>query len=255
MFLRNFFVALQFLTVFPAPRLRKFSAQDEEKAIFWYPTVGFIVGLITAVTFLLSTKIFIHVSRLPVVFAILTSFCITGALHIDGLADTADGLLSGQNNPKKKLAIMKDSRIGTMGVLAIVIFLMMKIEIMSLLPNNFIWKIFLLEPVLGKFAINIAMKRLPYVSINSKLLTRFKDVVPQWFFGLSAGAVFLIPCIVLSNYIGIIIGALLLAANEIFLRWIKKSVGGCTGDIYGAINELNGLFLSFFIYTFLKVAV
>lgn len=239
---RAFWVALQFLTILPTPAFKTFSAQDEEKAVYWYPVVGVIVGSASVAVLLLSYWLTDEV-RLSVLLAILVSILITGALHIDGLTDSADALFSSKSDPKAKLMIMKDSRIGTMGTLALIIYLLFKWELLSLLPFELIWKSLLLEPILGKFFIFLVMKQLPYVSINSKLLTRFQNIIPNWWYGVSFGFIFTVPFLVYPFNVAAWVLVFSLAGTALFMRWAKKSLGGATGDIYGTTQELVGLLI------------
>ncbi len=245
--LRHFFVALQFLTVLPTPSFTSFSAHDEEKALHWHPVVGALVGIIDSGVFLLLYFIS-HDMRLSVLFAMLTDVCITGAFHHDALADAADALFSSKADRETKLLIMKDSRIGTMGSLALIFYILLKWQLLSSLPFQLIWKTLLLEPILGKFFVHIAMKHLPYISINSKMLTRFTNVISQrWYifahlciitFSVAMYPLYIALSVITTMYIGAIL----------YIRWIKKDLGGATGDIYGTLQELTGLFIIFACY-------
>ena len=239
---RTFWVALQFLTILPTPAFKTFSAKDEEKAVYWYPVVGAIVGSIVVAIFLLCYWLTNEI-MLSVLLAILANILITGALHIDGLADSADALLSSKSERKAKLLIMKDSRIGTMGALVLIFYLLLKWELLSLLPFELIWKSLFLEPILGKFFIFLVMKQLPYVSINSKLLTRFQNIIPNWWYGVSFGFIFTFPFLVYPFNTAAWVIVISLAGTALFMRWAKKSLGGATGDIYGTTQELVGLLI------------
>lgn len=241
--IRAFWVALQFLTIFPTPAFKTFSAKDEEKAVYWYPLVGAIVGGIVVAVFLLTQR-FTHETRLSVLVAMLMNIVITGALHLDGLTDSADALFSSKADPKTKLMIMKDSRIGTMGSLALIFYLFLKWELLSLLPFELIWKNFLTEPILGKFFIYLVMRHLPYVSINSKLLTRFQNIIPHWWYGASLGFILIIAFLVYPFNAAAWIIFVTFTGVALFMRWSKKSLGGATGDIYGTTQELVGLFIA-----------
>lgn len=239
---RAFWVALQFLTILPTPALKTFSAKDEEKAIYWYPLIAAILGSAVAVAYLLLYRLTQEI-RLSVLLAMVTNILITGALHVDGLTDSADALFSSQPNRKKKLTIMKDSRIGTMGALTLMLYLLLKWELLSLLPSTLIWKSLLLEPILGKFFIFLVIRRLPYVSINSKLLTRFQNIIPNWWYGISLSSIVLFPFLIYPFKTAILVIVVSFAGVALFMQWVKRSLGGATGDIYGTTQELVGLLI------------
>jgi adenosylcobinamide-GDP ribazoletransferase len=118
--MRNFISALQFITILPVGRNVTF---NPPKMIPHFPIVGLVLGILTA----LFDSVVISLWSKPVASLLDVIFLavLTGAFHIDGLGDTADGLL-GQRSREKSLAIMKDSRLGTMGLVAVVFGLSLK---------------------------------------------------------------------------------------------------------------------------------
>ena len=111
-----FFGALMFLTRVPVERYYVFRTEDLPRATKYFPIVGLMIGLLAGLV-LLSAQLFV-----PPVVAVLSSMgvtvLVTGALHEDGLADAADGLIGG-HEPEQRLAIMKDSRLGTYGAMVL----------------------------------------------------------------------------------------------------------------------------------------
>src|ERR1700722_5222356 len=110
---RHFWNALRFLTVIPAPDAERVEDDWLIHAAKYFPLVGIIVGGFSAVVLLLAAKIW-NGMLLPPLLAIAAGIALTGALHEDGLADTADGFGGGRSRAGR-LTIMKDSRIGTYG--------------------------------------------------------------------------------------------------------------------------------------------
>ena len=118
--MRHFISAIQFITILPVGRADTF---EPAKMIPYFPIVGLFLGLLTALFDQLATALWSRpvASLLDIIFLAV----ITGAFHLDGLGDSADGLL-GQRSKERVLAIMKDSRLGTMGLVAIVFGLALK---------------------------------------------------------------------------------------------------------------------------------
>src|SRR3990167_5989446 len=119
--MKYFLIALQFLTRIPVKIKDKTEDRDYGYSMAWFPTVGLILGLILALVFKLAIVLFNP--AIAVVLAITAYMFLTGALHIDGLSDACDGLYGGKGDKIKTLEIMKDSRIGTIGALALVLYI------------------------------------------------------------------------------------------------------------------------------------
>ena len=116
--LRLFLTAVQFLTRLPVPSLKDFAPEWITASARYYPLVGQIVGAISGLVLVYAGKAW--GGAIPAVLAVLAGILVTGAFHEDGLGDTADGLGGGRDKATR-LAIMKDSRIGTYAALALVI--------------------------------------------------------------------------------------------------------------------------------------
>ncbi len=114
--LNLFLIALGFFTRIPVPDNLDFSQQKLNQASRYFTLVGWVIGLITAMSFYLASWVLPNPAA--VIIALGIGFMVTGGFHEDGLADTADGLGGGWT-PQKKLTIMKDSRIGSYGALAL----------------------------------------------------------------------------------------------------------------------------------------
>ena len=119
----TFPLALTFFTKVPWPRPVVAGPEDLARSLFWFPWVGAILGLI----FLGAWSILLKVLPHPAAAALLLCLTvwITGGLHLDGLADTVDGL-GGGRDPEARRHIMKDSRVGAFGVLALILALLLK---------------------------------------------------------------------------------------------------------------------------------
>ena len=232
--MRNFISAIQFITILPVGRPEEFNPQ---KIIPYFPLVGLLLGLMLAVFDHLALMLWSKpvVSILDVVFMA----AVTGAFHIDGLGDTADGLF-GQRPKERTLAIMKDSRLGTMGLVAIAAGLAIKWGgIAGLASSRFLFLV--LVPAYARGAMLFGMRFLEYGRPEGGTGSDFfkEKLTNAAFWGLS------IP-VVLSLFTGwkmilLNIGFIFLVAVIVF--YYKKRMGGITGDMLGAMGEATESFL------------
>ena len=231
-------LAFQFLTRIPLPHRTAVDTSHLGAASAWFPLVGLFIGeLLAAGNYLLS-----GVFSPPVVAALLLALAtaVTGGLHLDGLMDTADGLL-GSRDPARSLAIMRDSRVGAMGVLAAVLILLLKWTLLVSWieqPFNGSHSAFLLMPTLGRWSMVYALYGYPYarkegglgrpfsqgVKLRHLLLATLITLLVSWFWGKTSGLIVML---------GVGAAAVLVAHS------IARRIGGLTGDVYGAINEVS----------------
>ncbi len=154
---------------------------------------------------------------------------------MDGLADTADGFYSGA--PKEKIReIMKDSRTGAMGVIAIAsVFLIKSSALYTALESGYLYPL-LLAPIAGRCAMLIAMSRFTYTSgeggIGRVFTENKKSEHAAW-----AGAFLFIFGIILAGIYGVVIAILVISYVFVFGAWSTRKIGGMTGDTYGALCE------------------
>ncbi len=233
--MRNLISALQFITILPLGKAETF---DPPKMIPYFPLVGILLGLLVALFD--SVVIRFWAPQVAALLDIILLAVLTGAFHIDGLGDTADGLL-GPRPRDKALEIMKDSRIGTMGLVAILFGLALKWGgIANLDAHRSI--ILIMIPAYARAGILFGMRYLPYGRPEGTGKPFFKDKLSiKHFWGL------LLP-VVLSLIIGLKAIWLNLAFVIIIvsiLFFYKKRAGCITGDMLGAMTEITeaGLFL------------
>jgi adenosylcobinamide-GDP ribazoletransferase len=221
--------ALQFLTILPLGRSKDFPAQ---KMAAYFPVAGLIVGLLLVCTDNVFQQLFPGhiVSLLDVIFLAI----VTGALHLDGLADTADGLFS-HRPPEKILGIMKDSRVGTMGLLAIIVVLAVKWAGIGALEGH--RNVFLVViPAFSRGAFTVAMQCLPYIRPEGGTASAFFSEKKD----LAACRWTLLPlalCL-LAGPKGLFLMGLFIGIVGLVLFYYKKRLGGITGDMVGALGEV-----------------
>jgi adenosylcobinamide-GDP ribazoletransferase len=229
---KSFLAALQFLTIFPWPRRRDRSAGDIGEGASFFPLVGFLLG---GILVLLNSfvKPFVPGVLLSVALVALLTWLSRG-LHLDGLADTFDGLGAGGER-ERVLKIMNDSHIGVFGVLAVVLLLLFKVRAVELMDAER-WRALLIAPVLGRWAMVLLGYRSKAAKegLGSTLIAhmRGKHLIVATLTTLVLAVVFLE-----ITGIAIMIG---IAVFTIACKtYFHRRLGGVTGDIFGAVGELS----------------
>jgi adenosylcobinamide-GDP ribazoletransferase len=146
-------IAFNLLTTLPVRAPADWREGDSGRAAGWYPFVGMVVGGLVALAYVLLG---LHFSPLVTgALALTLSVALTGGLHLDGLADCCDGLLHA-SNPKRRLEIMKDSRMGAFGGIGMTLALILKVSTLASLPTEKAVPVILLAATLGRWFIILA---------------------------------------------------------------------------------------------------
>ena len=155
---------------------------------------------------------------------------------MDGLSDTADGLLSARPR-ERALEIMRDSHVGAMGVIAIVCVLMLKFAAVASLPAAELWRTALLMPVAGRAALVVTIALLPYARPEGGLAAPFyrrrSMLAAVW-----AEVILLLTAWLVLDMAGLVAACASLAAVLIFSVYTWRRIGGATGDTLGAACEI-----------------
>lgn len=247
--LRLFFTALQFLTRLPIPRWVGFDPAWLARCAPYFVPVGALVGVISAAV-LWGTAL-IWPPAVAVGLAMATSIYLTGGFHEDGLADTCDGL-GGAVSRERALVIMKDSRLGSYGALGLVLVLGLKAAALTALLGAGAWAAALLlvwAQGLSRAVAVVLMALLPYGGdvehAKAKPLamggSRGDLALTAAFAALLCAAAFaLLP----AHAPGLLTGLALAAALLVWMaRWLRRRLGGYTGDALGASQQLGELAL------------
>ena len=232
-----FLIAVGFLTRIPIPKKTDFSEQKLNHASRYFPAVGWLVGIFTAGLF--STFEIAFSKTIAVIFSLLFAILLTGAFHEDGLIDTADGLGGGWSKDQK-LEIMKDSRIGTYGAIAIWFSLSLRLIFLTEIDNTFL--AFLIAHPLSRstatgflyFSSHVrsdnTSKAKPLAQKQNKM-----DFLVSQTTGIST-------LILINSHALLLLGSLI--AFGILWGWfLKKQLGGFTGDTLGATQQLSEILI------------
>lgn len=235
--------ALRFITVLPAGPT---GAYHPREMVPFFPAVGLVVGLMLAGVDAACAGILDRPAAAAVDVVFLAA--VTGAFHLDGLADTADGLFSHKDR-QAALSIMKDSRIGVMGAAAVACLLLVKYGAFSalLLSESAGWRRFLVLlaiPAYARSAMLLGIRFLPYARPEGGTGAALFAVPlsPPDFWGLFA-------CVLLSLLLGwpaLMINTVFFASCACLILFYRRRVGGVTGDMLGAMSEITETLLLLF---------
>lgn len=228
-----FWIALQFLSSLPITLPGMPKPQELGRSLLFYPLVGALFGgVLWGVSALLAgTPLMLHAALLLTVWVMLS-----GGLHLDGLADSADAWLGGFGDRERTLTIMKDPRSGPIAVVTLVLVLLLKFCALLALVEQQQAMALLIVPLIGRSALLGVFLTTPYVRAGG-LGQALADHLPRkagwWVLVLSAAV-----CVALAGYAGL--WALMLAIlGFVWLRRVMmRRLAGTTGDTAGALLEL-----------------
>lgn len=237
--MKHFLIALQFLTVFPV-KLKEAGEKDFGKSLRYFPLVGTIIGLILAVSLFLFSRIFPDIISRLLILVILV--VITGAIHLDGFADTCDGLY-GSRERRKVLEIMRDSHIGAIGAVGLILLLLLKFGLLYSIPYFLLGRSLIVMATLGRWFQVLACCLCGYAEGGGKGKYFVKYAKKREFIFSSLFSLAVVT--VVMNIKGI---ALFILSTMVILpivSYIKRRIGGMTGDTIGAIAEASEVIILF----------
>lgn len=234
-YLRSFYIALSFLTRIATPLSGDVTQKQIGQSIIFYPVVGAVIGLILFSLVQLITFFSTDFSSdILAAVLLIVWVLITGGLHLDGLADSADAWIGGLNDRQRTLDIMKDPYCGPIAVAVIVLLLLLKWVALSHLLKTQNPAFLIVVPMLARAIIVVFFMTTLYVRDNG-LGSAFSDFMPE---ENSLWPVLLI-CAVSYLILGGFFSILLVALALIGLRMMMiKRLGGMTGDTLGASVEI-----------------
>lgn len=234
--LNTFLAAVIFLTRLPVGRFYQFREEEVALSTIYFPVVGSLIGLAGGLALLTSAVV---PSFVAVLLSMLVTICLTGGLHEDGLADSADGLIGGLDR-ERRLEIMKDSRIGVYGALALWFSLTAKLVLVqTLLAASLVTAIraSVIAHCLGRLATVALLSALPYVRLEYSKSSHFGNKVT--FLHVAIVLVFgIILSLLLLHLQGVICWAIAIVVTFVCGLYFKDKIGGITGDCLGAANQL-----------------
>lgn len=231
--MKTLILMLQFFTRIPINKSIEVEENSFSNGIIYFPIVGLVIGLINGAVYFFAYRLFN--GAVAILWSLLSNLLITGALHLDGLADTCDGIYSARSKDKM-IEIMKDSRVGTNGVIAIFFDLMFRFCLLQRIGGTKLLALIIVLPIIARSILGLFI----YLSAkdgNGKGLgslflrdTSLKIALVTLLLGMFISTIFigyLVP-------IAFVVACVFVAA---FRKYILVKLGVITGDILGATIE------------------
>lgn len=231
--MRRFLIALQFLTILPVPSPRQYHPDDLGRATAWFPLAGLCIGGLLYLADLLLAPLFPRHLTDALLIALLA--LITGALHLDGVADLFDGLAA-RGDRGRFLSVMKDSRVGAVGVVGLVLVLLLKYAALLAVPIYLKRSALLLAPLLARMT--------QVVIMTGAQSARTDGLSAAFLNGMGVHQLSLvlacsIPLVwLLGHWAGLMALTLCILWGWMVRRHFTRRLGGITGDIIGFGSEI-----------------
>lgn len=226
--LRAYWLAQLFLTRIPAPELGSVSNEDPSRTALYYPVVGFVIGALFAS---IAWAFAVQPPMVGAAIVVTVWAGITGALHLDGLADSADAWLGGQGDPEKTHTIMKDSRVGTAALVTVSVVLLLKFSALVTHIEQQNIGVILLAPIIGRGMILLLFLTTDYVREQGLASEITKGLNRQ------AATVIVIVVLVVAAFASLSSTLCVLLGFLGMRQLMIKRLQGCTGDTTGALVE------------------
>lgn len=234
--MNSFLVGLQFLTRIHISNSTVWKDEEFGKSVMWFPVYGWMIGAFMCLIYFLMKPL--DMPYLTAFVIVLGELFLSGGTLADGLMDSSDGLFSGRSR-ERSLEIMKDSLIGSFGLLSMIIFINLYTLGLGSLDGS-LYPVLIAAPTLGRLNLVISICEYPYArpygmgkafsayrSNHAVAIASFFALLPALYFGfvyvLLAGA-----SLLLGLYLN---------------HWIVGKIGGTTGDTYGFVNQVTEVFL------------
>lgn len=252
--MNSFLIGLQFLTRLFIVKQSVWTEQSFGESVKYFPAVGAVLGLICAVVVGVVNYLCLPMFTGAIGFASL--IILTGGIHCDGLMDSADGLFSGRER-EKILDIMKDSRAGSFGVVAMILVAVLEVSTLAELARLSTWWLctaIYSAPIIARLMMVMTIGAFPYAR-PSGMGKAFADFTTRRTIIFAAGEslLLLLPLLIISEIF--FLSALTASLIALIVAWkfatfATEKIGGVTGDIYGAVTMLAELFV---LITFLLI--
>ncbi len=232
--MKNLLLALQFLTIIPV-KIKGIGKGSLAKSLIYFPLIGLLLGIALAVVNNLLQNLSFPEFSINIILVVLLMI-LTGGIHLDGLADSADAFLS-RKNEDEMLAIMRDSHIGVMGVLALISVVLLKIAFLSSIGISSKIAALILICVLSRWSMVFAIFLFPYARKEGKAKVFFEGINLKIF--VVAAIITSVLAFAAWKVKGLKVFTAVSIKSYTIQRFVNNKINGITGDTLGALCELN----------------
>jgi adenosylcobinamide-GDP ribazoletransferase len=231
---RDFARATMFLTRIPLEISADNAARPLAAAVRGFPLVGLVVGVIGAVVLLAANALGLP-QFASALLAIAATVAVTGGLHEDGLADTADGVMAGRDR-EDTLVIMRDSRIGAFGALALIVVIGLKTSALEAMEPASAAAALVAAEIGGRAVLPAVLWMVPAARTDGLGFDAGRPAQEELMLASALGGVFILIMLgIVTGIVAIVVGG---AVAALFTRIVAARVGGHTGDVLGAVQQL-----------------
>jgi len=232
--------AISFFSRIPIAKTTDFSAYPFHLSNAYFPAVGAIYALLVSIVFMLSDSV-LGESVVSIILMLVAGLLLTGALHEDGVADACDGFGGGYNK-KQYLAIMKDSHIGTYGVLGLIALFSLKVSLLSQLSTQgyvAFFSVIFCASVFSRFSALLLMQYSEYArdDESSKSSASSQRLPAQYLCVAFITALF--SLLLMPNMLILMMIIVVSLSTYLCKRYFDNKIGGYTGDCLGFLQQLN----------------
>ena len=231
--INDILLALQFLTIIPI-KIAKVDDKSIARSLIYYPLIGLLLGAILVAG--LALLLVLNFLMMPVsIILVVLLIIFTGGLHLDGLSDTFDALLS--RKPREEmLQIMRDSHAGVLGIVAVICVILLKIAILSSLSLASMTAGLLLMCVSSRWSMVFSIFLFSYARKDGKAKVFTEGITPRIF--IFATIIGLACAGLIAKFGGIFVFGISALGAYVIGKFVSRKLGGITGDTLGAANEI-----------------
>lgn len=233
--MKDFLQALSFLTILPVNQASLPEARGLARSMTFFPMVGLLIGLLLTVAYLILSFLFAKSLALWLTLGCLAF--LTRGLHLDGFADTIDGLAAG-GSKGKILEVMRDSRIGAFGVIGLILLIGAKYLALDQILEESVPRTLILMTVMGRNSMVWVCFRSPYARTGEGLAKPFAENLTSREMILSSASAIALG-LVIWGLEGVLVFVGIGFFSLVFRLFFLRKLNGITGDILGAANELS----------------
>ncbi len=231
--MKHLILAMQTMTRLPIHKQLDVTGEDYAKSVAWFPVTALSVGLVSALVYALT--LLLGIPYLAALLSVIAAALFTGGFHMDGFADVCDAFFA-RKDKERTLEILKDSRMGTYGVLGLVFLVTIKTILIGTMGLQGIL-IVVAAPICGKMPMAICAKLSSYPREQGLAKYIIEQLSTGRMWACLIGCAALLVLLVGPISAGIMAAAMLVVAL-LMTQCAKKRIGGATGDVLGTCNEL-----------------
>lgn len=232
-----FLVGLQFLTRIHISNRTVWNDEEFGKSVSYFPIIGWIIGAFLCLLYFLLEPL--NVPLLTGFLLVVGELFLTGGTLADGLMDSSDGLFSGRSK-ERCLEIMKDSLIGSFGMLSILIYVLLTTLCLGSADTS-LYLVLIAMPTLGRLNLVISICEYPYARPYG-MGKSFAAYRSRWAVEVAAVTA-LLPAL-FFGFVYFILAGFAILLGLYLNRWVVSKIGGTTGDTYGFVNQITEAFIA-----------